>query len=88
MNNQNNEITETNHLIEIQKLMLKQMHRLDEGCAKSEIQLEVGRSGALSQNAQAYLKSLAIGIKVKEMTKHNPQAEKTILKEIGAMDEN
>lgn len=66
--------------------MLKQMHRLDEGCAKSEIQLEIGRSGALSQNAQAYLKSVATSLKVKEMTKHNPNAENTILNQIGVLE--
>lgn len=76
-----------NHLKEIQDLVLKQMHRLDEGCAPSEINLEVNRSGALSQNAQAYLKSLAISIKVKEMVKKNPTAEATIMKEIGAWED-
>lgn len=75
-----------NHLKEIQDLMLKQMHRLDESTVKGEIQLEIGRSGALSQNAQAYLKSLATSIKVKEMVKKNPDAEKTIMNEIGAWE--
>jgi len=75
-----------NHLLEIQALMLKQMHRLDEGCTKGEIQLEIGRSGALSQNAQAYLKSVATSIRVKEMVKNNPQAENTILNEIGVLE--
>ena len=56
-----------NSLLEIQALMLKQMHRLDDGCTRDEIQLEIGRSGALSQNAQAYLKSVATSIKVKEI---------------------
>jgi len=76
-----------NHLREIQDLMLKQMHRLDEGCTRDEIRLEVSRSGALSQNAQAYLKSVSTSIKVKEMTKFNPEYETTMLKEIGALDE-
>lgn len=76
-----------NHLLEIQDLMLKQMHRLDEGCTRDEINIEVNRSGALSQNAQAYLKALATSIKVKEMAKKNPAEEATILKEIGALDE-
>lgn len=62
------------------------MHRLDEGCAKSEIQLEIGRSGALSQNAQVYLKSVATSLKVKEMVKNNPNAENTILNEIGVLE--
>lgn len=76
-----------NSLLEIQALMLKQMHRLDDGCTRDEIQLEIGRSGALSQNAQAYLKSVATSIKVKEMVKNNPNAEGTILKEIGVINE-
>ena len=77
---------EKNHLREIQDLVLKQMHRLDTAVAR-EVKQEVARSGALSQNAQAYLKSLATSIKVKEMAKRNPQIEKTLLKEIGAIDE-
>lgn len=74
-----------NNLREVQDLMLKQMKRLDSCTAKSEIQLEVGRSGALSQNAQAYLKSMSIGIRVKEMTKMNPSIEEEVLEEIGAV---
>ena len=74
-----------NNLKEVQDLMLKQMKRLDSCTAKSEIQLEVGRSGALSQNAQAYLKSMSIGIRVKEMTKMNPNIENKMLEEIGAI---
>lgn len=76
-----------NHLKEIQELLLVQMHRLDEGCTRDEIKMEIGRSGAMSQNAQAYLKSLATSIKVKEMAKKNPAMEETILKEIGVIDE-
>lgn len=76
-----------NNIKEIQELVMKQMKRLDTGCTKGEIQLEIQRSGALSQNAQAYLKSLSIGIKVKEMCKNNPKVEETILKEIGAINE-
>lgn len=76
-----------NSLLEIQALVLKQMHRLDDGCTRDEIQLEIGRSGALSQNAQAYLKSVATSLRVKEMVKNNPNAEGTILKEIGVINE-
>lgn len=81
-----NEVKETNNLREVQNLMLKQMRRLDSCTARDEIKLEVGRSGAFSQNAQAYLKSVSIGIRVKEMTKMNPAVEKEVLKEIGAIE--
>lgn len=79
-----NEVKETNNLREVQDLMLKQMRRLDESIGR-EIRTEVGRSGALSQNAQAYLKTMSIGLRVKEMTKMNPVVEKEVLKEIGAI---
>lgn len=75
-----------NELIEIQKLLKKQMKRLDEAVAR-EVSIEINRSGALSQNAQAYLKSVATSLRVKEMVKKNPNAEKTILKEIGVLNE-
>lgn len=75
-----------NELIEIQNLMLKQMHRLDEAIA-GEVRAEIGRSGALSQNAQAYLKAVATSLRVKDMTSKNPASEKTILTEIGVLNE-
>lgn len=75
-----------NELIEIQKMIKKQMIRLDNAVAR-EIPIEINRSGALSQNAQAYLKSVATQLRVKEMIRNNPEAEKTILKEIGVVNE-
>lgn len=75
-----------NHLYEVQDILLGQMKRLDNCTAKSEIQLEVSRSGALSQNAQAYLKSMSIGLRVKELAKMNPSVEKDMLEEIGAIE--
>ena len=72
-----------NEIIEIQKILLKQMKNLSSSTAKSEIDLEIKRSGALSSNASAYLKAVSTSLKVKEMTKKNPEAEKTILEEIG-----
>lgn len=77
--------TSKNELIEIQKLLKKQMIRLDEAVA-SEVSIEVGRSGAMSQNAQAYLKAVNTSIKVKEMTKNNSKHEMNMLKEIGVID--
>lgn len=81
-----NEVKETNNLREVQNLMLKQMKRLDGCTARDETKLEIGRSGALSQNAQAYLKSMSIGLRVKELTKMNPAVENKVLKEIGAIE--
>lgn len=75
-----------NNIIEIQDLLMKQMKRLDEAVAK-EVTQEIGRSGALSQNAQAYLKAVGTQLRVKEMSKHNPAAEIGMLKEVGILYE-
>lgn len=75
-----------NEIIEIQGLLRKQMHRLDEAVA-DEVNIEINRSGALSQNASAYLKAVSISLRVKEMVKNNQEAEDTILKEIGVLNE-
>ena len=77
-----------NKLIKIQEMLFNQMKRLDnnnlmeKGLGKREIQ----RSGALSQSASAYIKSVQTQLKVKEMTKRNPESENTILKELGVLD--
>ena len=76
----------TNELIEIQKLLKKQMIRLDEAVA-GEVRIETARSGALSQNAGAYIKAVNTSIKVKEMVRNNPQAEETILTQLGVLNE-
>lgn len=81
----NDETRDKNKLKEIQNLMMKQMHRLDEAVA-SEVNVEVNRSGALSQNAQAYLKAVNTSIKAKEMCGKNPDAEDTILTELGVLN--
>lgn len=75
-----------NNIIEIQDLLMKQMKRLDEAVAR-EVTQEIGRSGALSQNAQAYLKAVATTLKVKEMSKRNPATELELLKETGIIEE-
>lgn len=75
-----------NNIIEIQDLLMKQMKRLDEAVAK-EIGQEVNRSGALSQNAQAYLKAVGTTLRVKEMSRRNPATELELLKETGIIEE-
>lgn len=76
-----------NRLIEMQEMIMRQMRRLDDAIS-NEISIEVKRSGALSQNAQAYLKSVNTSLRVKEMVKENPLGEKTVLEEIGVLNEN
>lgn len=75
-----------NNLIKMQEMLMRQMERLDDAIS-SEISIEVARSGTLSQNAQAYLKSINTSLRVKDMVKKNPLGEKTILEEIGVLNE-
>lgn len=75
-----------NNLIKMQEMLMRQMERLDNAIS-SEISIEVARSGALSQNAQAYLKSINTSLRVKDMVKKNPLGEKTVLEEIGVLNE-
>lgn len=75
-----------NNLKEIQGLLMKQMKRLDEA-VQGEVRIETARSGALSQNATAYLKSVNVSLRVKEMSKNNQVYEERINKEIGILEE-
>lgn len=75
-----------NKIIEIQDLLMKQMRRLDEAVGK-EINEEINRSGALSQNAQAYMKAVGTSLRVKELSRRNPAAEIGMLKEMGIVEE-
>lgn len=68
-------------------MIMRQIRRLDNAIS-NEISIEVKRSGALSQNAQAYLKSINTSLRVKEMVKKNPLGEKTVLEEIGVLNED
>lgn len=76
-----------NRLIEMQEMIMRQIRRLDNAIS-NEISIEVKRSGTLSQNAQAYLKSINTSLRVKEMVKKNPLGEKTVLEEIGVLNED
>lgn len=76
-----------NKLIEIQNALYNQIKRLDDDNIMNNENRETQRSGALSQSAGAYIKSVQTQIKVKEMVGKNPQAENTLLKEFGVLDE-
>ena len=76
-----------NKLIDIQNALYNQIKRLDNNEIMSQNNKEIQRSGALSQSAGAYIKSVQTQIKVKEMAGKNPQAEDTLLKEFGVLDE-
>jgi hypothetical protein len=74
-----------NRLIKIQEMLFNQMERLDnndlmeKGLGKREIQ----RSGALSQSAASYIKSVQTQLKIMEMTKGRSQDD--LLEQLGVL---
>ena len=76
-----------NRLIKIQEMLYNQMQRLDDNelIQKGLGNREIQRSGALSQSASAYIKSVNTSLKIKEICKMSPKSEETILKEIGVI---
>ena len=71
-----------NKIIGIQNLLIKQMNRLDKSTGKN-INVEIHRSGALSQNAQAYLKAVGTQLRVKEFAIKTNTSENDLMKETG-----
>lgn len=81
------EKVEKNDLKKLQKYIMTQAERLDNAVA-GEVKVEIARSGALSQNVCAYVKAVQTSLRVKDMTEKNPQAEATILREIGVLNDD
>ena len=75
-----------NRLIKIQDMLYNQMKRLDNDETMKDSNKEIQRSGALSQSAGAYIKSVQTQLKIKEMCKKNPAAEQTTLIELGIIN--
>ena len=74
-----------NKLIKIQELLMKEMERLGD----SEISAnEVARSNALSNNALTFIKSVNLGLRIKETATKIGVAESSLTKELGVSDEN
>ena len=61
----------------IQRILVNQMERLDdEQIMKERGKREIGRSGALSQSASAYIKSVATQMKIIELSgKYNVEMD-------------
>ena len=66
-----------NELQRIQKILLNQMERLDDNdIMKEKSKEEIMRSGALSQSASSFIKSVQTQIKVLDLTgKYNVEPE-------------
>lgn len=66
-----------NELKRVQKVLLNQMERLDdEEIMKERGKREIGRSGAISQSASAFVKSIQTQMKILELSgKYNVEVK-------------
>ena len=73
-----------NNLIKIQKILMRQMERLDDDKLMAvSCRDEVLRGNALSQNATAFLKSVNVGMLVIEMSNKYEIKKDKLSKELG-----
>ena len=78
-----------NNLINMQKMIIRQMERLDNldqtiGVNKQE---EISRANALSQNAVTFLKSVNVGLRIIEVSKKYETTADKLSFELGVTDE-
>lgn len=77
------------NLIKMQKMLMRQMVRLDELDSKigESKQEEISRANALSQTAVTFLKSVNTGLRIIEVSKKYETKEKALSKKLGVYDE-
>lgn len=69
-----------NKLIKIQEMLLKEMERLSEENINIE---EISKSNALSNSAMTYIKTINLGLRIKETAQKNEMTEKALKEELG-----
>lgn len=78
-----------NNLIKMQEMLMRQMERLDNidhtiGVDKGE---EISRANALSQNAETFLKSVNVGLRIIEVAKKYETKKEQLTLELGVESE-
>ena len=79
-----------NKLIEIQEIVFNQLKRLDNNDTMRKIGAEeIARSNVISNNAQTFIKSINMQLKIMEYADRNKKQVKAITKDLGLLkDEN
>ncbi len=67
-------------LIKIQEMLMREMERLSEKSINVE---EISRSNALSNSAMTYIKTINLGLRIKETAQKNEITEKALKEELG-----
>ena len=69
-----------NKLITIQEMLMREMKRLDNENVDNN---EISRSNALSNNAMTYIKTINLGLRIKETAIKNEMSTEALKKELG-----
>ena len=75
-----------NKLIEIQEIVFNQLKRLDDNDTMRVIGAEeIARSNVISNNAQTFIKSVNMQLKIMEYADRNKKQVKAITKDLGLL---
>lgn len=75
-----------NKLIEIQEIVFNQLKRLDDNDTMRVIGAEeIARSNVISNNAQTFIKSVNMQLKIMEYANRNKKQVKAITKDLGLL---
>lgn len=75
-----------NKLIEIQEIVFNQLKRLDDNDTMRVIGAEeIARSNVISNNAQTFIKSVNMQLKIMEYADRNKKQVKSITKDLGLL---
>lgn len=79
-----------NKIIEVQEIVFNQLKRLDDNKTMEEMGAEeIARSNVISNNAQTFIKSVNLNLKIMEFAQRQNRQVKAITKELGLIeDEN
>lgn len=70
-------------LIAIQKMLTKQMQRLDQAKDSIDMEEQIAKSNAMSKVATAFIRSVNVGIKVIELSEKYSIRKESLAKELG-----
>ena len=70
-------------LFAIQKMLTKQMQRLDQAKDSIDMEEQIAKSNAMSKVATAFIRSVNVGIKVIELSEKYSIRKEKLVKELG-----
>jgi hypothetical protein len=73
-----------NRLLEIQDILFNQMKRIsDDKLPTREVNKEISRSNAITNNAMTFIKTVNVNIRVMELAQKEQKTEKYIKEKLG-----